>query len=150
MASVHRLGHAANFLADRYHLMITLRAMIEPTRDRGLDDLLILDDTVLVVDPVGNHWVKFVVKQVAPSPERPHGISYALTLHAADGERLVGYDNAHPVSAGSGPARRTSPAHDHRHRHGVTKSYAYRDAATLMQDFWSDVVAVLREKGVTA
>jgi hypothetical protein len=148
MASVHRLGHAANFLADRYHLMITLRAMIEPTRDRGLDDLLILDDTVLVVDPVGNHWVKFVVKQVAPSPERPHGIRYALTLHGADGERLVGYDNAHPVSAGRGPARRTSPTHDHRHRHGVTTPYAYRDAATLIQDFWNDVVAVLRERGV--
>jgi hypothetical protein len=87
---------AANFLSDRYHLMITLRAMIEPTRDRGLDDLLILDDTVLVVDPVGNHWVKFVVKQVAPSPERPHGISCALTLHAADSERLVGYDMRTP------------------------------------------------------
>jgi hypothetical protein len=67
--------------------------MIEPTRDRGLDDL---DDTVLVVDPVGNHWVKFVVKQVAPSPERPHGISCALTLHAADSERLVGYDMRTP------------------------------------------------------
>jgi hypothetical protein len=78
------------------------------SEDARLDDLLMLNDTLLVVDPVGNHWVKFVVKQVAPSPERPHGISYALILHAADGERLVGYDNAHAVSAGSGkPTGRT-------------------------------------------
>lgn len=97
--------------------------MTKPTQDRGLDDLLALDRVVLVVDHVGNHWVKFVVKKVAPSPERPHGISYALTLHAADGERLVGYDNAHAASAGSGPSRRTSATHDHRHRHDVTKPY---------------------------
>src|SRR3979411_3099125 len=112
--------------------------MAEPTPDRGLDDLLVLHGTILVVDPIGNHWVKFVVKQVAPSPERPHGVSYALTLHAADGERLVGYDNAHAVSVGSGPSRRTSPTHDHRHWRGVTRPYAYTDAATLMQDFWND------------
>lgn len=137
-------------LAMRYHLMITYPPMTKPTPDRGLDDLLALDGVVLVVDPVGNHWVKFVVKKVAPSPERPHGISYTLTLHAANGERLVGYDNAHAVSAGSGPSRRTSAAHDHRHRHGATKPYAYSDAATLVQDFWNDVAAVLRERGVTS
>jgi hypothetical protein len=36
--------------------------MTEPTQDRGLDDLLMLDGTVLVVDWVANHWVKFVVR----------------------------------------------------------------------------------------
>jgi hypothetical protein len=36
---------------------------------------------VLVVDPAGKHWVKFSVKSVEPSPERPHGLTYALTLH---------------------------------------------------------------------
>jgi hypothetical protein len=46
---------------------------------------------VLVVDPLGNYLVKFVVTRVAPSDERPHGISYSLTLHAADGEQLVGF-----------------------------------------------------------
>jgi hypothetical protein len=90
-----------------------------------------------------------VVKQVAASPERPHGISYSLTLHAANGERLVGYDNAHAVSAGSGPGRRASATHDHRHRHSRTRPYAFSDAATLMQDSWNDVDAVLRERGVT-
>jgi hypothetical protein len=79
--------------------------MTKPKHHPGLEALLALDGVVLVVDPHGAHWVKMVVKQVAPSPERPHGISYSLTLHAANGERLVGYDNAHAVSIGSGPAR---------------------------------------------
>ena len=109
--------------------------MAKPKPDPALDDLLGLDGVLLVVDPIGAHWVKFVVKKVAASPERPHGISYSLTLHAADGERLVGYDNAHAISAGSGPSRRTITAHDHRHRHAATRPYAFSDAATLMQDF---------------
>jgi hypothetical protein len=123
--------------------------MTKPKHDPGLETLLALDGVVLVVDPNGAHWVKIVVKQVDRSPERPHGISYSLTLHAANGERLVGYDNAHAVTIGSGPARHASAAHDHRHRHGRTRPYAFSDAATLMQDFWSDVAAVLRERGVT-
>lgn len=53
------------------------------------DDLIELDGVVLVVDPLGNYWVKFVVTCVAASDERPHGISYSLTIHAADGERIV-------------------------------------------------------------
>ena len=88
--------------------------MAKPKPDLGLDALLALDGVVLVVDPHGAHWVKMVVKKVPSSPERPHGISYSLTLHAANGERLVGYDNAHAVSMGSGPGRRASAAHDHR------------------------------------
>ena len=132
-----------------YHLVITFAGMTKPEHDPGLEALLALDGVVLVVDPNGAHWVKMVVKQVAPSPERPHGISYSLTLHAANGERLVGYDNAHAVGTGSGPGRQRSAAHDHRHRHGRTRPYAFSDAATLMQDFWNDVDAVLRERGVT-
>ena len=118
-------------------------------QDTGLDELLALDGVVLVVDPVGKHWVKFVVKRVPPSDERPHGVSYSLTLHAADGKRLVGFDNAHAISTGSGPSKRTRSAHDHRHRHETTKPYEYRDATTLLLDFWNDIDAVLHERGVS-
>jgi hypothetical protein len=38
-----------------------------------------------VVDPGGDHWVKFVVTPVPVSPEKPHGIDYSLTLHGPDG-----------------------------------------------------------------
>jgi hypothetical protein len=122
--------------------------MAKQEHDQGLDDLLALDGVVLVVDPVGNHWVKFVAKRVDPSDERPHGVSYSLTLHAADGKRLVGFDNAHAISSGSGPSKRASATHDHRHRHVATKSYEYQDAATLMRDFWREVDVVLKERGV--
>jgi len=66
-------------------------------RDPTLDVLLDLDGQVLVVDPEGGHWVRFVVTRVPVSPEKPHGIDYSLTLHGPEGERLVGFDNAHPV-----------------------------------------------------
>src|ERR1700676_3269856 len=67
-------------------------------RDLTLDVLLDLDGQVLVVDPEGGHWVRFVVTRVSASPEKPHGLDYSLTLHGPDGERLVGFDNAHPVA----------------------------------------------------
>jgi len=70
--------------------------MSKRKKDRGLDTLLELDGEILVVDSSEKHWVKFIVKQVDPSPERPHGLSYSLTLHDETGTRLVGFDNAHP------------------------------------------------------
>ena len=78
--------------------------------DSGLDALLPLDGEVFFIDPQGNHWVKFEVKRVAVSAERPHGLRYSLTLHAKDGARLVGFDNAHPVTTGSGPGAKRSGA----------------------------------------
>lgn len=113
------------------------------SRDRPLDVLLDLDGQVLVVDAEGRHWVRFVVTRVAVSPEKPHGIDYSLTLHGPDGERLVGFDNAHPVAR-----RKRGDPQDHRHRLRTIKAYDYRDAATLLGDFWSTVDAVLRERGV--
>jgi hypothetical protein len=112
-------------------------------RDPTLDVLLDLDGQVLVVDPEGGHWVRFVVTRVPVSPEKPHGIDYSLTLHGPDGERLVGFDNAHPVAW----QKRGDPQ-DHRHRLRTIKAYEYQDAATLLGDFWETVDAVLRERGV--
>lgn len=43
-------------------------------RDPSLDTLLELDGQVLVVDPDGRYWVRFVVTQVPVSSERPHGL----------------------------------------------------------------------------
>jgi hypothetical protein len=56
---------------------------------------------------------------------------------------LVGFDNAHPVA----PQERGEPQ-DHRHRLRSVKAYEYRDAATLLSDFWKAVDTVLRERGV--
>jgi hypothetical protein len=71
---------------------------VTSSHDPTLDVLLDLDGQVLVVDPEGGHWVRFVVTRVPESPEKPHGLDYSLTLHGPDSERLVGFDNAHPVA----------------------------------------------------
>jgi hypothetical protein len=89
--------------------MITIQ--VTQPHDPALDALLDLDGQVLVVDPEGGHWVRFVVTRVLVSPEKPHGIDCSLTLHGPDGERLVGFDNAHPVAR----QKRGEPQ-DHRHR----------------------------------
>ncbi|MEQ9331547.1 DUF6516 family protein [Thalassobaculum sp.] len=112
-------------------------------RDPSLDHLLDLDGQVLVVDPEAGHWVRFVVTRVPPSPGKPHGLDYSLTLHGPDGERLVGFDNAHRI-AGS----KHGGPQDHRHRLRTIRPYEYRDAATLVSDFWDAVDGVLRERGV--
>ena len=96
-----------------------------------------------MVDPEGGHWVRFVVTRVPASPEKRHGIDYSLTLHGPEGERLAGSDNTHPVVR----QRRGTPQ-DHRHRLRSIRPYEYRDAATLLADFWKIVDMVLRERGV--
>jgi hypothetical protein len=120
----------------------------EPPHDPSLDTLLDLDGQVMVVDPAGRHWVRFTVRRVPASPERPHGLSYALALHDEKGERLVCFDNAHPVRPTAGPSGRRRIRRDHRHRLRTVRPYEYTDAATLLADFWAEVDAVLKERGV--
>ncbi len=115
-------------------------------RDPGLDTLLELHGQTLFVDEAG-HWVKFVAIRVGVTPERPHGLSYSLTLHAPDGARLVGFDNAHAVGGRRGQGKRRHRERDHRHRLRNVRPYGYTDAATLLEDFWNEVDAVLRERG---
>ncbi|HJP22186.1 MAG: DUF6516 family protein [Alphaproteobacteria bacterium] len=122
--------------------------MNQPRRDPSLDTLLDLDGQVLVIDPAGEHWVRFRVTRVSPGDERPHGLDYALTLHGPNGTRLVGFDNAHPVRPTAGPGGRRRAQRDHRHRHRTVRPYDYQDAATLLADFWAEVEAVLKERGV--
>jgi hypothetical protein len=116
---------------------------VTEARDPSLDVLLDLDGQVLVVDPEGGHWVRFVVTLVPATAEKPHGLDYSLTLHGPDGERLVGFDNTHPVGQ-----QKRGDAQDHRHRLRTIKAYDYRHAATLLEDFWALVDTVLRERGV--
>ena len=97
----------------------------------------------------GPYWVKFVVKRVPASAARPHGLHYSLTLHGGQGERLLGFDNAHPVRHAASPGSGKRPEHDHRHRLQAVRPYDYRDAGTLLADFWAQVEAFLKERGVT-
>jgi hypothetical protein len=113
-------------------------------RDGSLDALLDLDGQILVVDAEAQYWVRFIVRRVPASEAKPHGLDYSLTLHGPEGERLVGFDNAHPVK---GRGARTVAAYDHRHRFKTVRQYEYRDAAALLADFWTAVDVMLRERG---
>jgi hypothetical protein len=116
------------------------------SRDRSLDVLLDLAGQVFVVDEKARFWVKFEVRRIEPTSEKPHGLDYSLTLHDAAGERLVGFDNAHAIT-GSGPGKKR-PDWDHKHRLKTVRRYEYTDAAALLSDFWAAVDAILRERGI--
>jgi hypothetical protein len=122
--------------------------MVNHKRDPSLDTLLDLDGVVYALsDDPAPYWVKFVVKRVPVSPERPHGLSYSLTLHDPHGDRVLGFDNAHPVSEGSGPGMRTRIECDHQHHRLSVRFYEFQDAVTLMIDFWTEVESVINWKG---
>ena len=122
--------------------------MIIMVPDRSLDALLDLDGQILVLDQETRHWVRFVVRRVPTTEQKPHGLDYSLTLHDADGKRLVGFDNSHPVRQGSGPGSKRRTGQDHKHRLKTVRPYDYKDAASLLADFWTEVRAVLKERGV--
>ena len=91
----------------------------------------------------GGYWVKFVVHQVPATADKLHGLDYTLTMHAPDGGRLVGFDNAHPVR-GQG----TGTAKDHKHRLQTVRRHDYTNAAALLAAFWKEVESVMRERGI--
>jgi hypothetical protein len=88
--------------------------------------------------------------RVETTPERPHGLSYSFTLHAPDGTRLVGFDNAHNAPAGGSRFKRRGGAADHWHRteKDPGRPYMFKDAETLLDDFFDEVERVLCARGV--
>ena len=78
--------------------------MMTGRADHTLEFLLDFDGHVHRLEQ--GYWIKFQITIVKVTSERPHGLSYSFTLHAPDGTRLVGFDNAHGVPAvGSGSGR---------------------------------------------
>jgi hypothetical protein len=114
--------------------------------DQSLDTLLDLNGQVFYMGDKG-HRVQFEVDAVSASAERPHGLKYSLTVHNPRGERIAGFDNAHAVPSSSGPGGRRQEF-DHKHRFKTVQPYDYRDAAALLEDFWTLAFAVLRDEGV--
>jgi hypothetical protein len=110
--------------------------------DRGLEAPFDLNGEVIVLE--SGLWVKFVVHRVASGERRVQGTSYSLSLHDPSVRRIFGIDNAHPVRLAGGPSGRRRTSADHVHRGGRVTSYDYRDAATLLADFWAGVASVVR------
>lgn len=115
--------------------------------DSSMDGLLDLDGIRYPVDEEGKYWVKFEAKRVEATSERPHGLKYSLTLHDENNERILGFDNAHPVEEKSGPGARTRVQYDHRHAGERIRFYDYSDAGSLVTDFWNEVNAFLEKEG---
>src|SRR5882762_9069458 len=87
---------------------------------------------------------------VSATRNRPHGLSYSFTLHAPDGTRLVGFDNAHDVPAKGSRFKHRGETTDHWHRteDDPGRPYRFKDAETLIEDFFNEVERVLHDRGV--
>lgn len=116
--------------------------------DHGLEFLLAFNGRIHHLEK--GYSLKFEITRVETTLERPHGLSYSFTLHAPDGTRLVGFDNAHNVPARGSRFKRRARAGDHWHwtEKDPGRPYAFKNAETLIDDFFNEVERVLTERGV--
>lgn len=92
--------------------------------------------------------VEFSVRRTTATPQRPHGISYALVLRPkVGGAPWVRFDNAHAIEQGR---RRKRMAYDHWHRTTQDRGrpYEFSTALKLLDDFWREVRRALDEKDI--
>ena len=108
-------------------------------KDYGIDSLFVLNGDRYFIDDKGEFEAIFKVSKVTESPKIPHGIKYTLLLLNAKGERVVCFDNAHAVNKGSGPGKTRSKQYDHIHIGDRVIPYEFKDAFTLLKDFWNEV-----------
>jgi hypothetical protein len=122
--------------------------MTDQPSEHGLEFLLAFDGRIHHLEE--GYWIKFEIRRIAATEERPHGLSYSFTLHAPDGTRLVGFDNAHNVPAAGSRFRRQSKSTDHWHRTDKDpgRPYEFKNAETLIDDFFNEVERVLGEYGI--
>src|SRR5712671_1725079 len=121
---------------------------MEKSSEYGLEFLLAFDGRIHHLEE--GCWIKFEIKRVEVTKKRPHGLSYAFTLHAPDGTRLVGFDNAHGVPARGSRFKLRPEASDHWHRTETDpgRPCAFKDADTLLRDFFREVRRILADRGI--
>jgi hypothetical protein len=97
------------------------------------------------------YWYEIDASAVEESVSKPHGLSYALTLHEPNGKCLYRLDNAHGIKVGKSPGRRKRMEYDHEHPDGRKKHvvyYEYSTALDLMKDFFDAIDQILIAKGI--
>ena len=100
--------------------------------------LLALSGDRYFIDDKGDLEAIFKITSAAVSPARPHGLKYSLVLINSKGDRVVCFDNAHALSQGSGSGKKSSKDYDHKHVGNKVTPYIYKDAYTLVADFWAE------------
>lgn len=97
------------------------------------------------------YWLKFEVRRIDPTPERPHGLRYSLTPHDPSGQRLIGFDNAHGVPPRGSHYQGADVAYDHWHRgtNDEGRPYRFTTVVQLIDDFEAEVERVLTELGIS-
>jgi hypothetical protein len=122
---------------------------MKETPEHALEFLLAFDGRT--------HWLeqgyrlKFEIRRVEPTPERQHGLRYSFTLHDPDGQRLLGFDNAHVVDPVGSRFKDRPLAADHWHRTETDEGrpYQFVSADKLVEDFFAEVRRVLVDRGVS-
>ncbi len=84
-----------------------------------------------------------------PDEGRPHGLQYSLTLHDENDDRILGYDNSHPIEVATGPVSkaRRPKTFDHIDRRGRRSvPYGFTTPFKLVEDFFAEVEKTLKEE----
>lgn len=115
----------------------------------GIEYLLDLHLSKIGYD--NGYWVTIRVSKVEPDAGRPHGLQYSLTLHDQNDDRVLGFDNSHPIDVATGPARksRRPEPFDHIDRRGRKSiPYEFTTPYKLVEDFFNAVNEVLKQEGM--
>jgi Family of unknown function (DUF6516) len=106
----------------------------------------LLDLHEQILDQEDGYWIKIEAWQVEVTAHIPHGIRYALTLHKPNGERILGYDNAHNIKVKGKKYSGQRMAFDHKHRHATDLGvhYEFKNTHQLLSDFFTEVDLVLK------
>ena len=117
--------------------------------DCGIEFLIGFNGRIHLLEE--GYWLKFEIRREPATSVRPHGLRYSFTLHAPSGKRLVGFDNAHAVPGKGSRFKEATKEHDHWHRteSDPGRAYQFRDAATLLDDFFNEVERVLADRGIS-
>jgi hypothetical protein len=117
-------------------------------KDEELKTLLELDGSSY--EAADGYVAEFRVKLTEETPERPHGIDYALVFRLKGGKPCIRFDNAHAVKRPGGPYVKRSKAYDHWHRSEKDRGrpYEFKSPLKLLEDFWSEVKRLLDERRI--
>jgi hypothetical protein len=116
--------------------------------DEGeLELLLSLDEAAYEMAP--GVVVEFAVRRTKITPQRPHGISYALVLRArTGGAPWVRFDNAHAIDQRGPGRKRVVYDHWHRTMDDEGRPHEFTTALKLLDDFWREVKRTLDDKDI--